>query len=135
MYNVWLDLDANILDWLAYDPVDNLPPCSPKGTPPTRKVRINILALDWGGESIPNPSPNVFVVVKELILDGRNGRVCFNVDFGVYFENQFIPVEDYHPWEAPLPTTAKLNAIDYIVFTVLPKPFSFNDTLGIPSMV
>jgi hypothetical protein len=112
MYDAWLDPDADIPNWLAYDPINNLPPCSPEGTPPTRKVRINMLALDWGGESIPNPFPDVFGVVKELILDGRDGRVCFDVDLGVYLGNQLIPVEDCRPWEAPLPSLGGTIAND-----------------------
>jgi hypothetical protein len=85
----WLDPIGDIPDEDMSDSHDALTNMDMLGNG-LRKVSMNLLCLEWGGECICNPCPSVYGFVKDIYVDGVDGELCFEVDFGAYMGIQHI---------------------------------------------
>jgi hypothetical protein len=71
----------------------NLPPITPEGNT-LRKVIVQLLCLNWGGEYVDNPCQEAIGIILDVVPDGRVGKQCFEVDFGDDLSIQVVPIED-----------------------------------------
>ena len=68
-----------------------------EGRIPLRRVEVPILCLKWGGEFISNPCQLVYGWVLDMELNGRDKKVCFEVDFDSHFSVQLVPIDSCVP--------------------------------------
>ena len=65
-----------------------------EGRIPLHRVQLPLLSLDWGGEFISNPCQLVYGWVLDMVLNGRDSRVSFEIDFGSHLGVQVVSVDD-----------------------------------------
>jgi hypothetical protein len=126
----WLNLDADIPEEEISDSYDALTHMDLAGNF-LRKVKVNLLCLQWGGEFIGNPCPHVYGYVEDMVLDGIGGDVCFLVDFGAYLGTQMVLVNDCDPWETEEVTTKEIAAVDIVIASAKSELFQSADAASV----
>jgi hypothetical protein len=77
---VWVDPEGDIPDEEISDSYDALTHMDLPGNS-LQKVMVNLLCLEWGGESITTPPPHVYGFVLDLLDDGFIEGKYVKVDF------------------------------------------------------
>jgi hypothetical protein len=68
--------------------------------------------------------------VIEVVSHGRDGQLCFKVDFGEDLGVQIVPVEDCKDWSPPQISEDEYHILDMLVACIKPQPFSTDNIVG-----
>jgi hypothetical protein len=129
----WVHVDVPFIESPLPTSDDNLPPIGKEGNSPV-KVICKVLSLDWGGECVQNPCQTATGYVMEVVPDGKDGKVCYKVNFGEDLGVQVVPVEDCGDWAPPQVSAEEYHILDMMVEYIRPHPFSADDIHGRQSL-